>query len=135
MKIDSKETCETVGKGIKHQLMPPGCFVKSELAVLLRKMGALNEVNGPLGKKKGNNPDLWEDRGTWSSVVNVRRCKTKQTCECKADEPGGAAHWADVVNIFSATGQRMGAGTVTALPAGPNLYSLSEEVSHRLLAS
>lgn len=56
MKIDSKETCETVGKGIKHQLMPPGCFVKSELAVLLRKMGALNEVNGPLGKKKGKQP-------------------------------------------------------------------------------
>lgn len=60
--------------------MPPGCFVKSELAVLLRKMGALNEVNGPLGKKKGEHPDLWEDHGNWSSVVNVRRCKTKQTC-------------------------------------------------------
>lgn len=115
--------------------MPPGCFVKSELAVLLRKMGALNEVNGPLEKKKGETPR--PVGGSWELELSCQ-CEEIQNqadvSECKAGEPGGAAHWADVLNVFSATGQRMGVGTVTALPAGPNLYSLSEEVSRRLLA-
>lgn len=76
--------------------------------------------------------------GSWELELSCQ-CEEMQNqadvSECKADEPGGAAHWADMLNIFSATGQCMGAGMVTALLAGPNLYSLSEEVSRRILAS
>lgn len=48
--------------------MPPGCFIKSELAVLLRKMGALNEVNGPLGEKKGNTETCGRIMGTGAQL-------------------------------------------------------------------
>lgn len=61
--------------------------------------------------------------------------KTKQTslnvrlvCAC------WAAQWTDVLDMPGATTRRTGAGMVTALAAGPNLYSLSEEVSRQFLA-